>query len=585
MKRALQPAGFGKVLYGLLFTVVLPVALAAWAFALDAEIDWPVPPWQVPGILAAAGGAMLMILGSRDLFVHGRGLPMNAYPPAEFVTRGSYAWFPHPMYLGAVLVSFGVSLWFRSASGLYIVSPVLALMTISLVWGYERLATRKRFGHDANESALFGFPPASVEPVRLLKRIAIFLRLLIPWLVAGYVLDYARCGGACSGPFMQLLDSKDWRAWTDLLWAVPMLFVLIQTLRAHTAAQLLRSLVAGTIGTFLTLYLDLVLPPLGIDLMGSRPLFAALNLIVFGLAWSYRAIWLAVRSLSEWVANSRRDWLLFGGRLRIISHSVFSFATGALGATIAAHVMRNPWAVLVAAIWAVIGAATYAQLSWGSKSLLRPFGFWGGVLGTVVGMICGNVFFHLTFAQLAIAAAIAAPFAQALGRLRCLTQGCCHGVQTDERHGIRVWQPQSRVVVLSGLGGQWILPTQTYSVLFNLALGVLLWSLWRSEALGGVAILGAYFLLTGLERFAEDAYRGEKQTRTIGGLREPQWFAVGALLVGMVLMALPSSVPASTAALGLFPVAATAVLAGVLAGFAMSIDFPKSTAPFSRLSG
>ena len=59
--------------------------------------------------------------------------------------------------------------------------------------------------------------------------------------------------------------------------------------------------------------------------------------------------------------------------------------------------------------------------------------------------------------------------------------------------------------------------------------GALLWGLWLGKAMSDWMIVGAYFILTGLERFAEDAYRGETQTRKLRGLPENQWIAIGAV--------------------------------------------------------
>jgi len=164
-------------------------------------------------------------------------------------------------------------------------------------------------------------------------------------------------------------------------------------------------------------------------------------------------------------------------------------------------------------------------------------------------------------------------------------QGCCHGIVTTKAFGIRIWQSQSRVVAISGLKGQYILNTQLFSMLFNLPLGFLLWSIWLSQSLSSSCIIGLYFILTGVERFTEDAYRGEIQTRFRKGLRENQWIALGAVLVGICITMLPTSLPVNPT--GTFNLAffAAAVAGGLLTAFAMSMDFPKSTLRFSRLSG
>jgi hypothetical protein len=127
--------------------------------------------------------------------------------------------------------------------------------------------------------------------------------------------------------------------------------------------------------------------------------------------------------------------------------------------------------------------------------------------------------------------------------------------------------------------------TQLYSILFNLLLGPLLWALWWSESLPVSFIIGLYLILTGIERFAEDGYRGETQTRVIKGLLESQWVAVAGLLLGMGITMIPSGVAAFTPAPLDWDLILTAIMGGLFSAFALGMDFPKSTARFSRLSG
>ncbi len=580
------PMLIGKWLYGLLFVVVIPLLLVGWAILLQRTIRWPVPEWRIPGLILSVVGIVMIVVAVRDLYVHGRGLPMNAYPPERFVTRGMYAWFSHPIYLGAVACSLGTSLWLQSSSGLYVVSPLLALMTMVLVFGYERLALKKRFGAVVDQySPHFALPRAQGDAAASLKKFAMAIRVLLPWLLIGYLVDYARCVGRCSGPFMQLFDPQRWPEWWNAVWIAPMLYVLIRVAIARTEKDMLHTVVAGTLTTALGHFLYLVLPAFGIDMINSRLILTLVYAITLVVAFQYPLVWSGLQKLCEQVANSRQDWLLLNGRVRVISHAVYAFGIGAVGAAIGSYILGNPLAVLLEMACAVVGAAVYAQLSWGSNALLRPFGYWGAVLGLFVGMFLAYGLFHIPLSELALATALAAPFAQVSGRLRCLAQGCCHGVVTDERFGIRVWQPQSRVVVLSGLKGQWILITQLYSMLFNFLLGCLLWAMWLAKSFPAWLIVGMYLILTGVERFAEDGYRGETQTRTILGLKEPQWLAIGGLLVGALIAVLPSSLPFSPPGQFDLALVLTALAGGLLDAFAMSIDFPKSTLRFSRLSG
>ena len=74
------------------------------------------------------------------------GLPMNAFPPKRFVKKGIYAFTKHPIYSGAVMISFGLSIVTRSASGFWLVSPLFTLMIVAYVVGFENERTQIIFG-------------------------------------------------------------------------------------------------------------------------------------------------------------------------------------------------------------------------------------------------------------------------------------------------------------------------------------------------------------------------------------------------------------------------------------------------------
>ena len=576
----------GKVLYGSIFVVILPALLLCWAFVLDRSIDWPVPSLPILAAGSIILGLVFIIKGMLDLTRFGHGLPMNAYPPQTFVTKGMYSLFSHPIYLGAVFLSAGIAVWFQSSSGLYIITPILALMTLSLVYGYELEDMEKRFGSVIHHySPLFSLPLSSEHTAQWPKKVAMCLRIFLPWALVGYFVDYARCTQTCTGEFMGLLTTQAWHNWLGIIWMIPYLYLIVVLLVARTEKSLLQKAIAGILATVVGMYVYIVLPAFGIPLSNTTWNWTIVSLTLVILAMNYRFIWTILLRISEWIANSRHDWLFADGHFRIINHSLYSGLGGAIAVGILSYVMGNPFAALVLLACGLVGAAVFAQVLWGSNTLARPYGYWGAVIGGGVGGLIVTFVFGIPFITIALAAVLCAPFAQAIGRLRCLVQGCCHGTVTTKDLGIRIWQSQSRVVVISGLKGQYILDTQLYSILFNIPLGFLLWSLWLSQDVSSSFIIGLYFILTGIERFTEDAYRGEIQTRFRKGLRENQWIALGALLIGIALTMIPTSLPGNPAGALNLVLFATMVAGGFLAAFAMSMDFPKSTLRYSRLSG
>ena len=571
--------------FGALFTVALPACLLAWAAALDHRLDWSVPDWRGLGGSLAAAGAALMALSMVQLSRRGRGLPMSAYPPRDLVTTGAYAVHRHPIYLGAGLVAAGVALATRSPGGLYVVTPVFLGAMAAYVAGFERPGLAARFG-DAlrGYEPLLSLPSAACPRVPIARRAALAIAVLVPLAFTGCLIDRARCGADCSAVPGRWAGPQGDLAWA-LVWIVPAAFPAVRLLAAGNARSARRAAVALLLAALGAAYAGAVLPPLGADLYDPRSA-AFVAAVLLGIALGWEMCWRGLLRAAEWVANSRTDWLFFGGRFRVVSHAVFAGLAGAAGTAIAGSVLDSPAAALLLVVFLLVGAAIFAQVLWGNRTtLLRPFGYWGGVLGSCAGAAAVWVACGIPPETTLLACVLAVPAGQGLGRLRCLAQGCCHGPETSRENGIVVTQRQSRVVVLSGMGGRPILPTQLYSILFNAALGPLLYALYRSESAGPTIIVGLYLGLTGIERFAEDALRAERQTRWHGPLRENQWIAIGALLAGMAISAVPSGVliPRGPDLGPALPLAI--LLGGLTTAFALSTDFPKSNLRYSRLSG
>jgi protein-S-isoprenylcysteine O-methyltransferase Ste14 len=574
-----------KILFGALFVVVIPLCLLAWTSLLDQAYGWPAPRWPAFALAIVAAGLVLMLTAMVHLSVYGRGLPMSAFPPTRFVSAGVYRFCHHPIYLGAALLCLGLTLLTRSGSGVYVATPILAAAIIAYVLGYERPSLDARFGTASRDhQPLLSLPPATDQKASWLSKLVLTLAAIATWFLVGSLIDYARCGETCTGAYTAILNSNPLQ-WSKI-WVVPYLFLVLRLLPSRTNHDLQRTLIAASTGIIVGSYLYGVLPAFGPSIgVPDWRLVVTSGIVCLG-AMSYGRIWDALRSFSEYVANSRRDFLVFGGRFRIINHAVYSGLAGAAGVGITGVVLGNGLAALMLAVFLLLGAAIFAQGLWANTTtLMRPFGYWGGVVGAAVGVISVHLVFGEPLARIVLAGVLTAPVIQGIGRLRCLVQGCCHGIETSPGLGIRVWQPQSRVVILSGLRGKPILPTQMCSILFNTALGSLLLALYLSTRVSSTFIIGMYFVLTGIERFAEDAYRGEKQTRWAGPLRENQWIAVAALVVGMVTTVIPSGIPANTD-LTIEPQLVVAMATGgLLTAFAMSMDFPRSTVHFSRLSG
>lgn len=553
-----------KFIYGAFFVIVLPIFLYYWAKVLDSYVRLPhvFIVWLATCLVAF--GVITMISGIFNIIIKGQGLPMNMFPPKKFVISGTYAIFSHPIYIGAIALCLGFFSLTGSSAGVFIVSPIFALMTISLVYGYEEIAMKKLF-----PDALQAYEPLFSLPIQTntyLKKMLMLFRILIPLIT-----------------LCLLWGVIDFRVLSHVVFLITFVLFTVIYLFTSKNADILSSrtnnLSIATISFFVFYFL--------LSNSGNKLyLFSILSVGLPLFTLSLDKIWRSIRDFSEKVANARRDYLFFDGNFRIISHAIYPTLSGIVAGMIFYFVTSNVFAAFFITVFTLVGGAVFAQSLWGSKKLLRPFGYYGGVIGAIVGALFCKYFLHVDFTLIALGAVIASPFAQAISRFRCLEQGCCHGIEVSSPAlGIKVENPQSRACLNSKMGGKYLLATQTYSIIFNFILGVFLLFLWRFEIAPSTLVIGLYLILTGVERFTEDAYRGEVQTRKFYALNEPQFFGLLCFLLGLLMTFIPSNIQSFQEVEVTFISILFAGICGLFAGFMMSMDFPKSNVRFSRLSG
>lgn len=151
------------------------------------------------------------------------------------------------------------------------------------------------------------------------------------------------------------------------------------------------------------------------------------------------------------------------------------------------------------------------------KTLLKPgFAFQGGFMGGATALLGIAVTHGLDLRTLLDCFALGIPLGHALGRLGCLSYGCCHGKPAGPHlPGITTTCPDSKVVWGSGLSGVKLHPTQLYSCLGNLGLFALLCWLASGERRPGE--LAAIYLMVGAAgRFLIEFLRGIPVRRMLG---------------------------------------------------------------------
>lgn len=641
-----ETAFWGKLLYGLLFCLLVPVFLVIWAIRLEPLQTPMVPAVPYVGLFLIGIGLILIAAGMQALWVHGRGLPMNAYPPTNYVRQGVFRWLSHPIYVGFVLACFGVSLAAGSGAGLWVVTPIVVLACTSLVWGYERPDLVRRFG-DQVTAPWLRLPSAGTTEPSWQDRISVVALVLLPWLMIYEMVEYI---GVVQPVLTSTLtfetDLPVWGA-SVIPYALVYPLVALAPFAAQRQSVLRNFAVGGLVATALTIPFYLTVPvvapfrelgantPLS-DLLllqqqFDRPvtafpafhviwlllavrlyidtfpglriwlwLFAGLAVIscwttgmhaiadvVAGIAayvavTARQRIWRWVLVGTEGIANSWKEWRI--GPIRIINHGIYAGMGATVGFLIVGYFLGGEafWASLMISVSIVICAGIWGQILVGSKKLLRPFGYYGGVIGAGLGIVLANWVFAQNMLAIGAALAIAAPWVQAIGRFRCLVQGCCHGAKTCDSAGICYRHERSRVLQVSGLEGQPLHPTPVYSMLSNVLIGLIL---IRLLLIGAPAsfVIGCYLMFNGLARFVEEAYRGEPQTQIIGGLKIYQWTALTSFMAGSIFTMFPSA-PVSLLDVGFTSTVWIGSIAmGVFVSIAMGVDWPESNRRFSRL--
>lgn len=634
----------GRILYGALFVVVLPSVLALWAHFLEPLVTLSIPWHPAIGAALLGLGLALIGLGTVALWIHGGDLPMNAYPPPILVERGIYRYFSQPMYLGFVIACAGTSITAGLPAGFWVVTPLVAAGCAALVFGHERHDLRRRFGRLPRP--LVRLAPDTQDVPDCWERTSVYLLLFVPWLVLYGVIGLVQPQDVVETyfPFERGLPIV---LWTEVVYVLAYPFVTLAPLVAGTRAVLRRFTIAGMTATALGMLayvaLPLITPPRPFDATGLlanlerltraatphgtvacpsfhiawsllaawvfaqrwprwrwawRALAAAMagscvttgthsiadvlaGLLLAALAYWAPVLWIHLVEAAEVVANSWHEWHV--GPVRLINHGIYAGLAGlvgAIGAGILAGPKQVPFLVL-AAVTAALGAALVGQLLVGSPTLLRPYGYYGSVLGTAAGLALAAAL-GADFWRLAMAVTVMAPWVQLVGRCRCLVQGCCHGAPTLTGWGIRYWRPESRVCRIAQLKGVLVYPTPLFSMLGNAVIGLLVARLWHAGAPPCV-IVGLYLVLAGMARFVEESYRGEPQTPILRGLRLYQWFALGSVLTGAILMCAQTT-SSVTAAEPSWPALAAGVLVGLAWWLAMGVDFPASNRRFARLA-
>jgi len=616
----------GKFLYGFAFLVLIPAGLWFWAKYTGQIVHLPVIESRIGGGIMIFAGGLLLLWAMVALMYYGRGLPMNGYPPSLFVTKGPYRLFRHPIYLGFGLIMIGYFVFTGSPSGFWLVSPLAILGMIALVMGYESIDLKRRFpdqpvrtildyregktespGLRVRLTSMFGVVSCFVlcnfvilklngdvhplfgEPLRIIPALenpylpflSVIFILIIPfmvkekislrgWEVSGFV----GLSGSC---FIALLypsiGAQYFSTAGSALFTVPVFLIFIAVKAIFWQSKR---------GAIIFAIVALILMLIQLANSRSAVLHLAISTLIVLLSTNYHVVWIFFKNGSENIANSWKEWVF--GKVRVINHGFYVGFGAFFGILLAGSLAGKAYslALLVSTIMITTFAALWAQIIEGSAKLKRPFGYYGGVVGILFGTLAVWAMGLNGWIVIGVGSVVM-PWVQAIGRFRCLVNGCCHGRQTNNHIlGIRYFHPRSRVCTISGLRGELIHPTQLYSILWLFFVGVVLLTLWNKPNVPIPLIFGLYLILTSLGRFVEEAYRGEVQTPTIKSLHLYQWTAIVVAMAGILITVIPTEPVVINPGLCWESVLGAA-LSGLFVFFAMGVDFPNSNVRFSRL--
>lgn len=638
-------ASVQKAAYAAVFCVLLPCLLQQWARHTADTVRLPVPPWPLAGLLAAAAGLALMLWAMYGLMRHGKGLPMNAFPPQHYVTSGAYRLFRHPIYTGAALLCAGLALYRQSPSGLWLVSPLFVLLMAAYVSGLEREIMVKRFGaRPMLHYSLTSLPPENSHYASFARRLAIGFGIWLVWLLL-----YEAFIWLGVPPDVWYSDSA-WDAAVPL-WGFSVVFYLLLYPWAGLLPLFLREnrwlrgfALDACFGMALIFYCYLVIPAavpysrlpensfwLHLIEQGRQYDGATAALPSFHVFWAlmaahysclckprWRMVWIVLgmlvliscltthnHTLADVIAGMAAYWavrkrqsiyrcLLSGcerianswkewhfGRLRLINHGFYAALGGLCGFLILGYLLPQH-------LWAVwlLGIAGFigagAWAQWVEGSAALLRPF--GYYGSVFGILLAGILISFGTPVSGWTLLAAASLAACPIQLfgRCR---CliqgCCHGMPTDAPGLRFSHAKSRVCKLAGWQGRNLHPTQFYSIAANFFTFFLLWRLYRLQ-LPASFVAGMYLILSGAFRFVEESLRGEPQTPYWLGMRVYQWLALVSVLAGILFCCLPS-LPLLSGSLSanLLP---HALCYFMLIWCVYGLDCPNGTLRFSRLT-
>lgn len=235
------------------------------------------------------------------------------------------------------------------------------------------------------------------------------------------------------------------------------------------------------------------------------------------------------------------------GKLILVNFGVLSAMGAALALAAAGPILVSrgvpPQGVflfaLASALAVVAGSWAFGVVLDGgprATAVARPvFVSWGGILGLLLVVFVAAPVWHLPFLFLLDVLARTAPLGHVLGRVGCLTYGCCHGKPAG-RFGVCYTRPEAKAVRVSGLGGVRLHPSPLYECGVDLAAFALSNALFLAGAPLGVPT-GMALLVYGAGRLVVERTRDSRGRELAPGVTVNQALSIALALAGAATLA------------------------------------------------
>ncbi len=164
------------------------------------------------------------------------------------------------------------------------------------------------------------------------------------------------------------------------------------------------------------------------------------------------------------------------------------------------------------------------------QTMSGGFVFYGGLIGGFLGGLIYCKMFHLESVDFFDLTSVAIPLGHAIGRIGCLTAGCCFGLPWNNRFAVTYTDILGEAPLNTKL-----FPIQLTESLLLFVLFILLLAIYRSKSAKKGTTYKVYLISYGFIRFSLEFFRGDKIRGLLWGLSTSQWISIFIIIITISL--------------------------------------------------